>query len=332
MNGSTTGSSPQADDKRTAADRPSLSFILPALNEETHIGGVIDSIKAAVPDGHAFEIIVVDNGSADRTVERAEAGGARVVTLPGRSVGSLRNGGAAVAGNDVLVFLDSDVYLTAAWRERVGTVLEMLAGPVCLITGSTCGISARPSWLEQCWWGQQKPKTTVNYINSGHLIISRQAFAALGGFSETLTTGEDAEFCQRPRTVPVTIRHDDRLAVIHEGYPRTLTAFFKRERWHGIGDYQSPAIFFRSKPALLALFQAAAFLFLTVISLITQNVFYLAAYLVFISLICLALAYRRSPRLNRCLPVNTLLFFVYLWARSLSLIDALTNSKTRSHR
>ncbi|MCB2173740.1 glycosyltransferase [bacterium] len=332
MNGSTSRSSRDPDGINAAADRPSLSFILPALNEETHIGGVIDSIKAAVPDGYAFEIIVADNGSTDRTVERAEAGGAQVVTLPGRSVGALRNGGAAVAEGDVLVFLDSDVYLTAAWRKRIGPVLEMLAGPACLITGSTCGISARPSWLEQCWWGQQKPKTSVNYINSGHLIVSRQAFATLGGFSETLTTGEDAEFCQRPRNVPVTIRHDDQLAVIHEGYPKTLAAFFKRERWHGIGDYQSPAIFFRSKPALLALFQAAAFLCLTTLSLITHSLFYLTAYIAFMTLICLTLAYRRSPSLNRCLLINSLLFFVYLWARALSLIEAWTDNKRRSHR
>jgi glycosyltransferase involved in cell wall biosynthesis len=53
--------------------------IVPAYNEEGSIGGVIDEIRAADPE---IEIVVIDDGSRDRTVETAAAKGARVLALP----------------------------------------------------------------------------------------------------------------------------------------------------------------------------------------------------------------------------------------------------------
>ena len=57
--------------------RPRVALVIPTLNEEEAIGGVL----AAVPREAVDEIIVADSCSTDRTVERARAGGARVVSL-----------------------------------------------------------------------------------------------------------------------------------------------------------------------------------------------------------------------------------------------------------
>lgn len=84
-----------------------ISVIIPALNEEEPIADVVrECLATGLPD----EVIVVDNGSSDRTAERAEAAGARVVSEPtpgyGRAcatgVRSLR------ADCDLAVFLDGD--------------------------------------------------------------------------------------------------------------------------------------------------------------------------------------------------------------------------------
>ena len=53
--------------------------IVPALNEERAIGSVIDEIKAFDP---TFDVLVIDDGSYDKTAENAAAHGARVVRLP----------------------------------------------------------------------------------------------------------------------------------------------------------------------------------------------------------------------------------------------------------
>ena len=82
----------------------SITVIIPTLNEERAIGQVLDAIPHWVDD-----IIVVDNGSTDRTVKVAEEHGARVVREPQRGYGVACLTGIASSDHpDILVFLDGD--------------------------------------------------------------------------------------------------------------------------------------------------------------------------------------------------------------------------------
>ncbi len=298
------------------------TFILPTLNESRHIGGVLKSIHKYGACLNAYEIVVVDNGSKDETVSIAEKNGARVYCKPGVNVGALRNSGAAEARFDYLVFLDADVYLTSDWQDRILHVLDSLRANPNAISGSTCGISENPGIIESCWWGGPK-KTQVNYINSGHMIVGRSTFYELGGFDESLKTGEDSEFCRRLRDVEVKIYHDPALSVIHEGYPKSWYQFFRRERWHGLGDYSSLSIFMRSKPALVSTFQAFLLIIALSIWLATGNWLWLFIYPAFILPLCAFAAWRRANSSLKCLLINTGLFLTYFWARAFALADAL---------
>src|SRR5437660_1957758 len=85
--------------------RPRVALVIPTLNEEAAIGGVV----AAGPRGAVDDIIVVDSGSTDRTVERARAAGARVVSLSERGYGRACWAGAEAAEDcDIIAFLDGD--------------------------------------------------------------------------------------------------------------------------------------------------------------------------------------------------------------------------------
>jgi glycosyltransferase involved in cell wall biosynthesis len=85
--------------------QPRVALVIPTLNEEEAIGGVIAAVPREAVDG----IIVVDSGSADRTVERAQAAGARVVSLRQRGYGRACRAGAEAAEKcDIVVFLDGD--------------------------------------------------------------------------------------------------------------------------------------------------------------------------------------------------------------------------------
>jgi glycosyltransferase involved in cell wall biosynthesis len=85
--------------------RPRVALVIPTLNEEDAITGVV----AAVPRGAVDDIIVVDSGSTDRTVERARAAGARVVSLRERGYGrACRTGAEAAEDCDIIAFLDGD--------------------------------------------------------------------------------------------------------------------------------------------------------------------------------------------------------------------------------
>src|ERR1051325_907458 len=86
--------------------KPFVSVIIAALNEEAAIAGVINSVPKNVAD----EIVVVDNGSKDRTAEIASAAGARVVTEPVAGYGrAFRAGLRAISPEcEIVVFLDGD--------------------------------------------------------------------------------------------------------------------------------------------------------------------------------------------------------------------------------
>jgi glycosyltransferase involved in cell wall biosynthesis len=84
----------------------SISVVIPALNEEEPIADVVrECLTTKIPS----EIIVVDNGSDDRTAERARDAGAQVVTAP-RGYGRACTAGvrALSSNSDIIVFLDGD--------------------------------------------------------------------------------------------------------------------------------------------------------------------------------------------------------------------------------
>src|SRR5437763_3559344 len=109
-----------------------VSVIIPALNEEEPIAGVVtECFATSLPD----EVIVVDNGSTDRTAERAREAGARVVT-------ALRGYGRACAAGiaalspecDIVVFLDGDGSDVPAFMNQL--IDPIAAGKFDFVIGS----------------------------------------------------------------------------------------------------------------------------------------------------------------------------------------------------
>jgi glycosyltransferase involved in cell wall biosynthesis len=104
--------------------------VIPAVDEEEAIGRVLAEIPPV-----ASEVIVVDNGSRDRTAQVARAAGARVVAEPRRGYGQACLTGIAAAGDaDVIAFLDGDYSDYPAQLDRV--VAPLLAGEADLVIGS----------------------------------------------------------------------------------------------------------------------------------------------------------------------------------------------------
>jgi len=93
-----------------------VTILLPAFDEEEAIGSVIQEIREAMGGtSHAYEILVVDDRSTDRTAEIAETAGARVIRRPvNGGSGASRKTGTIAARGTIVVMLDADGTYTAA--------------------------------------------------------------------------------------------------------------------------------------------------------------------------------------------------------------------------
>jgi len=88
-----------------------VAVLIPALDEEPALPGVLASIPAAGPGWRVGRVLVVDNGSRDRTAAVARAAGATVVAEPRRGYGAACLAGLAHLRRrppDVVAFLDAD--------------------------------------------------------------------------------------------------------------------------------------------------------------------------------------------------------------------------------
>ena len=289
-------------------------FIIPALNEEKSIGKTIASINKFVPDQYQYEIIVLDNGSSDKTQQVASSSGAIVYVEPSVTVGGLRNLGVAHSSGRYLIFLDADVRLTHSWKLGIGDTIQLLEQKPKVVTGSKCGVSESPSFIEKYWFAPLASKDS-GYVNSGHLITSREFFEQIGGFSSDLISAEDFEFSTRAKEHGAELINNRNLAVVHEGYPSTLKAFMLREIWHGVGDIQTFKSFMSSKVAMMASFFAFNQLVLIGSIIVGNAVLAVCSFFLLVT-IPLFLSYvKYKSQSLRYILVNALIFYLYLMSR-----------------
>jgi hypothetical protein len=121
-----------------SAGLPGVSVVIPCLNEEASIGLVIEAASAGIAAlGAGGEVIVVDNGSTDRSVEIAKRSGARVLVETHRGYGSALRRGFAGARHEVVVMGDGD--LTYDFTKLGDLVRPILTGEAEFVIGNRMG-------------------------------------------------------------------------------------------------------------------------------------------------------------------------------------------------
>ena len=300
----------------------SAAVIIPAYNEEEFIFHTLQALTV----NNNLEIIVVDNGSTDSTKEIARQQGAKVIDFPVGTIAAVRNRGVQDATADVLVFIDADVTVTQQWHEKFSRVLEQFRQNPLLVTGSRCQPTNSRSLLNKYWYAELT-QYDASYINSGHLITSRELFNKIHGFSETLETAEDYDFCQKAVRDGAVISNNPELVVTHNGYPQTIAGFIQRERWHGVQDFESWRSFIQSKIAWFAFLNLGLFV-AAIIICFTGSCIAIPVYFIIMYAISLLLTiYKFGIKRIDYMLMMPLMFYLYLCGRSLALVDRLLGIK-----
>lgn len=179
---------------KQSKQRERLSIIIPVLNEEGYIGKLLDYLIANCSD-ITREIIVVDGGSVDRTVELAENRGVKVLrSEKGRAL--QMNVGAKEASADILYFLHVDTYPPAVFENAIIDAVQngYPAGCFRMKFDTDSRFLNFFAWFSKinhrlCRGGDQS------------LFIKRKLFDKLDGFDESFKVYEDTEFiCRIYRT------------------------------------------------------------------------------------------------------------------------------------
>lgn len=303
------------------------AIIIPAHNEQTFLRGLLVSIRSYGPRNS--QVIVVDNGSTDDTASIATAFGATLVKTTEQLYPSqARNLGVANADphRTVLIFLDADVELTSEWQVAWTRTAPALMKTPHQVTGGTCDVSKSPCWLERNWFGPIRSRKR-SYINGANLLTTKTLFNSIGGFDSNLETGEDVDFCVRGQQTGASVVLNDALRVHHEGYPKTLREFVRRERWHGAGDFMSLRRILRSQVAVATVVYATLHiaLFATVVDIFVsrKTLFMPLTCVAAITVLCLGSALKMLPRERYgVIAQATCIMYFYYFGRSLSLVDA----------
>ncbi len=102
---------------------PSISLIIPTLNEEKNLQRCLDSVK-----GLADEVVILDSFSEDNTIKIAEQHNCRIEQLKWMGFGPTKNYGGKIAQHSLLIFLDADEELSPELRQNILSQKHNLSG------------------------------------------------------------------------------------------------------------------------------------------------------------------------------------------------------------
>jgi glycosyltransferase involved in cell wall biosynthesis len=169
--------------------RPTLSFIVPAYNEERLLGATLDALHAAGrATGEPYELVVVDVASTDRTAIVAQVHGAVLVTAAHRQIAATRNSGARNANGELFIFVDADTIVNAA---VVRSAVEALRGGAAGGGAAVEFDGAVPLYARLLMPVLVRLFRAARLAAGCFLFCTRDAFVAVGGFDEAFYGAEE---------------------------------------------------------------------------------------------------------------------------------------------
>jgi len=227
-----------------------LSVLICTRNRAGALEGAIESILARGLTGdHAYEVIIVDNGSSDgtgevvrRMAERFECP-VQYVREPRRGLSRARNRALSVAAGDVLVFTDDDVRVAPDWLDQIAAEfsvdpdLQMLGGRVLPARDGLQKVAVQESDERQRF----RHPHGGTFVMGANMAFRRGVFERIGGFDERLGAGrffagaEEADIFYRGLKAGYSILYAPNVTVYHDHDRVTVEQACRLEYGYGKG-------------------------------------------------------------------------------------------------
>ncbi len=222
---------------------PRVSVIIPAYQAESCLADCLRSVLDQTLPRDGYEVIVVNNGSTDRTAEIAESFEVRLVEEPRRGVAAARQAGVESSRGELTVFTDADCVADRAWlaaltarfdrQPDLGGVGGYLAA-YRLQTPIQYYISERELLAQEVALDDRP--TSPPFLITANALIPKQLIQAVGGFDPRFAvSGEDADLCWRIADRGYRFAFAPEAVVYHHHRP-TMNAFCRWMYRYGKGS------------------------------------------------------------------------------------------------
>jgi glycosyltransferase involved in cell wall biosynthesis len=231
---------------------PLVSIIIPCYNAEAYVGEAIwSALNQTYPE---CEVIVIDDGSTDSSLEVIKSFGKRVYweSGPNRGGCAARNRGAALAKGEYFQFLDADDVLDSnkirhqvttlrGDHRRVSTCRLIVSKdpsnerhkPKAIPSRELTGTRFLIEWFSGRLGALINPDgdTRITYGNSTSWLLPREIFNACGGWNEELAICQDSEFFARVTSVAKSIDlNSEAFGFYRIGIPHSVSAGTSRRK------------------------------------------------------------------------------------------------------
>ena len=219
-----------------------ISVVIPTLNEERYVSKCLESLKKQSFDGD-FEIIVVDGGSSDLTVDLARSTADKIIVYRSRPVGDARNFGAKLAESGIVAFIDADTVASRNWLSCIKESLSRqgivgVTGPTLPYEGS--GLDVLAYKVATGWLQRFSMLFGLPHVAGFNCAYRREPFLSCGGFEEGRTLSEDL-------ALSLKMRHEGQLV-----FNKKMVAYTSIRRVRSYG-YVRLAMFYLLNDAIFAL-------------------------------------------------------------------------------
>ena len=200
------------------ADRPRISVVVCSYNGEATIGTCLEELGRL--DYPGYEVIVVDDGSTDRTAEIAAGFDVRLVRTENRGLAAARNTGLNAATGEIVAFTDDDAWPDRDWLTFLAQTFDSsehvgVGGPN--LSPDEVGLVERA--VSQAPGGPTHVLLAdglAEHIPGCNMAFRREALEEVGGFDPQFRiAGDDVDICWRLQDQGWTIAYNPSAVIVH---------------------------------------------------------------------------------------------------------------------